>query len=42
MIISWEKKRGAKKELIDKIDTCAIWFLAGMAAMFCIMGFFMK
>lgn len=42
MIIIWEKKRDEKKELIDKIETCGIWFLAGMAAMFCIMAAFIK
>ena len=37
MIITMSRKTRREKRL-DTIATCAVWFLAGMACMFCIMA----
>lgn len=38
MIITMSRKTRREK-MIEKIETCAVWFLAGMAFMFCVMAF---
>ena len=41
MIITMYRK-SRREKMIDKIETCAVWFLAGMAFMFCVMAWIMR